>query len=511
MAIGFLGALGAGALGGAAVTIVIRAVDRFSKTFNIANIGLVKLGLGLTAVGIAGTFMIKGLVKVAGQFEQTQIAFTTMLGSAEEAQKLLKELEDFAARKPFQIPDVEKNDKLLLAMGIEVEKILPTMKALGDVAAGLSVPLERIALNFGQVKTQSKLTGRELRDFNIAGVPLIQEIAKNMGLTEVAVKDLVSASKIGFDEVEKAFITMSSEGGKFFDLMDAQSKTFLGQISNIEDSMTSVARVMGKVFLPAAKAVAERLAVIIGWFQEHPTVSKFAAAALGIAVALLLIIGPLLLISLALPFLITGFATLVAVTLPWTLAIIGVIVVLGTLAAIFFKIRDNMDAFKVGVALIWNDIVGFFEKGINKIIGAMNVLIRGFRKTAEFFGFEGPSDIGNITLGRIDIDAMVEAINAQKEITEEIKEQNKALTIQDKLLEIQSGATKFKKFLFDPITGDVFQRGVSLTSTDFQTSAAFRRATRGQGIIINIENITGLDPEEISRELAKELGDKTTL
>ena len=183
-----VGSLLAGAAGGATVSIIIRAIDQFSGVFNKAQAGSLALGAAITAIGVAGAFAFGGLVVMAGEFEQTNIAFTTMLGSAEKAQELLADLAEFAAKTPFQIPDVEKNAKLLLAMGIEVENIIPTMKSLGDVAAGLNVPLARIALNFGQVKTQSRLTGRELRDFNIAGVPLLQEIAKNMGLTEQAVK-----------------------------------------------------------------------------------------------------------------------------------------------------------------------------------------------------------------------------------------------------------------------------------------------------------------------------------
>jgi tape measure domain-containing protein len=205
----------------------------------------------------AGAVSIGVFLNEAGKFEQTSIAFETMLGSAEEAQALLQEMADFAAKTPFTLPGVESAAKQLLAVGIESDKMIGTLKALGDVSAGLSVPLSRLALNFGQVKTQGKLTGRELRDFAIAGVPLADELAKQLNVSKAEVADLVSAGKIGFPEVEKAFISMTSEGGRFFDLMDKQSKSFFGIMSNILDVLILQAREIGKGLLPQAKALAK--------------------------------------------------------------------------------------------------------------------------------------------------------------------------------------------------------------------------------------------------------------
>jgi phage-related protein len=133
--------------------------------------------VGVAAAGAAAAIGVAAL-KEAAAFEQAEIAFTTMLGSAEAAKKMLEELAQFAKRTPFELKGIEQNAKQLLAMGIESDKIIPTIKALGDVSAGLNVPMERLSLNFGQVKTQGKLTGRELRDFNVAGVPLIETLAK---------------------------------------------------------------------------------------------------------------------------------------------------------------------------------------------------------------------------------------------------------------------------------------------------------------------------------------------
>ena len=201
----------------AGVDYIISLKDNFTKTLRKVNVGLTQTNKKVESLNksISGTNVAIGLMatafasvkvlKIAGEFEQAQIAFETMLGSAEKGQKVLKDITDFAAKTPFSIKGVQTNAKLLLAVGIEAENLLPTMKALGDVSAGLNVPLERLALNFGQIKSLGRLTGRELRDFTTAGVPIIAELTKNLGKSEQQIFEMVSAGKIGFKDVEKAF------------------------------------------------------------------------------------------------------------------------------------------------------------------------------------------------------------------------------------------------------------------------------------------------------------------
>ena len=175
------------------------------------------------------------IVNIRGEFQQLGIAFETMLGSKVKSDKLMSEAVTFAQKTPFTLTDVATNIKQLMAMGIATENVMGTMKALGDVAAGVSVPISRVAINYGQVATLGTLQQREIRDFAMAGIPLIEELAKNLGKTKSEISDLVEAGKIGFPEVEKAFQSMSSEGGKFFNLMEKQNKSVTGQISNLAD------------------------------------------------------------------------------------------------------------------------------------------------------------------------------------------------------------------------------------------------------------------------------------
>ena len=119
-----------------------------------------------------------------------------MLGDANKAKTLLADLSNFAKKTPFELTGIRDSAKQLLAMGVSAEEMIPTLKALGDVSAGLSVPLERLALNYGQVLTQGKLTGKELRDFTTAGVPLLDELANHLGKTKTEIQDMVSKGQI---------------------------------------------------------------------------------------------------------------------------------------------------------------------------------------------------------------------------------------------------------------------------------------------------------------------------
>jgi tape measure domain-containing protein len=200
---------------------------------------------GYFTLAFAGN-MVKQIAMVRGEFQQLEVAFRTMLGNKILADQLMSDVVEFAAITPFELKEVASGAKSLLAFGVAAKDILPTLKSLGDVSAGLSVPIERLILNFGQVKTQAQLTGRELRDFNIAGVPLISELAKNLGVAEEKISEMVSAGNIGFEDVAKAFQTMTQEGGRFANLMSEQSKTITGQVSNLKDAWNQMLNEIGK-------------------------------------------------------------------------------------------------------------------------------------------------------------------------------------------------------------------------------------------------------------------------
>lgn len=241
------------------------------------------VGLGVTKALSTAAWRAYTL---AGNLQQADVAFTTMLWGAEAARKMLQDLSDFAANTPFELTGVRQTAKQLLAYGIEAHKIIPTLKALGDVSAGLSVPIEQVAYAYGQVKSATKLTGNDLKQFINAGVPIIQELAKNMGVAESKIKDMVSAGKIWFADVEKAFQTMSSEWGKFANLMEKQSDTMMGAWSNLQDSIDSLGEAIWSLFTGEVGGLFKWMASIVEavkeWAVAHPELTKAIVIFVGV-------------------------------------------------------------------------------------------------------------------------------------------------------------------------------------------------------------------------------------
>lgn len=206
--------------------------------------------IGKAVAGVFTVSQIKEFVSqvanVRGQFQQLEMAFKTMLGSAEKADALMQQLIKTAATTPFGMTDVAQGAKQLLAYGVQADKVNETLIRLGDIAAGLSIPLNDLAYLYGTTMVQGRLYTQDLNQFLGRGIPLTDELAKQFGVAKDKVKDLVTEGKVGFPEVEKAIIAMTSEGGKFGGLMEAQSHTITGQISNIEDSIEQMFNELGK-------------------------------------------------------------------------------------------------------------------------------------------------------------------------------------------------------------------------------------------------------------------------
>lgn len=190
--------------------------------------------------------IVKNVTTVRGEFQQLEVAFNTMLGSAEKADALMKQLTRTAATTPFEMKDVAQGAKQLLAYGFEADKVNATLIRLGDVAAGLSIPLNDLVYLYGTTMAQGRLYTQDLNQFTNRGIPMIAELAKQFGVAESEVKSLVEAGKVGFPEVQKVIENLTNEGGKFGGLMEEQSNTIIGQISNIEDAIDMMLNDIGK-------------------------------------------------------------------------------------------------------------------------------------------------------------------------------------------------------------------------------------------------------------------------
>ncbi len=231
------------------------------------------------AAGFSAISFAKKVAEVRGQFQQLEVAFTTMLGSAEKASSLMQQLTKTAAVTPFDLQGVTQGAKQLLAYGIEAEKVNDTLVHLGDIAAGLSIPLNDLVYLYGTTMTQGRMFTQDLRQFMGRGIPLAEELAKQFGVTKDKVQELVSSGKVGAKEFNEAIMAMSSEGGKFAGLMEAQSKTINGQISNIEDAIDTMFNEIGQ---KSEGIINGTLSVVSSLVENYERVGKVLISLIGI-------------------------------------------------------------------------------------------------------------------------------------------------------------------------------------------------------------------------------------
>lgn len=239
-----------------------------------------KIDASMRKIGasIAGVFAIEKIkdfaVQVAtvrGQFQQLEASFKTLTGSEQVATDLMSQLINTAATTPFQVTDISNAARQLLAYGVEADKVNETLIRLGDICAGLSIPIGDLAYLYGTTMTQGRLYTADLNQFLGRGIPLADELAKQFGVAKEEIRKMVEEGKVGFPEVEQAIINMTNEGGKFGGLMEAQSKTITGRISNIEDTIDQMFNQIGQA---SEGVIGTTLDIIQSIVENWETVGK---------------------------------------------------------------------------------------------------------------------------------------------------------------------------------------------------------------------------------------------
>ncbi|RBA36159.1 tape measure protein [Elizabethkingia anophelis] len=225
------------------------------------------LSLGIASYFSAQSLMgfVKELINVRGEFQKTEIAFTTMLGDGAKAKQLMGQMVDLTAKTPFSLQEVSSGAKQLLAFQVPANEVVDTLTRMGNIAAGLGVPLSRINLVYGQVKAKGKLMGDDLRQFTEAGIPMVAELANKFNKTEYEITAMVSAGKIGFKDVQDVLFNLTNEGGMFFNLMEQQSASLSGKISNLEDAWDQMLNKIGEGNQGILSDTIDELA----WMVEH--------------------------------------------------------------------------------------------------------------------------------------------------------------------------------------------------------------------------------------------------
>lgn len=342
----------------------------------LLGVGAAVLGLGAKSVGLAA------------QLEQTEVAFGTLLGSSEAAGKMIKDIQDFAASTPFQFPGLADAARQLVAFGVDADDTIPTLRRIGDVAAGIGAPIGDIAEIYGKARVQGRLFAEDINQLTGRGIPIIGELAKQFGITESEVKKMVESGEVNFGHLEEAFRSLTSEGGQFEGLMEAQSQTVAGKWSTLKDnvglSLTSLGKTIVETF--DLKGVLDNAIEFTSGVTE--SFSSFAARVeeLGLKEALaeifseetktkmVLIAGAI--VGALVPAMYAFAAGVIAATIP-LLPFIAAGTAIAGLAYLIYKNWDGIKAFFVNT---WNGIVGAVRGPTNTIIGFANGIITAFER-----------------------------------------------------------------------------------------------------------------------------------
>lgn len=208
------------------------------------------------------------IATIRGEYQQLEVAFNTMLGSKAKADSLMDKVIETAAKTPFDLQGVASGAKQLLAYGVASEDVTNRLVQLGNIAAGLSIPLNDIVYLYGTTMVQGRLFTQDVRQFMGRGIPLVKELSKELGKTEEEINAMVTAGKIGFPEVQKVLDNLTNSGGMFYNLMEEQSKTISGKISNLEDGISVMFNNIGKSSEGIINSVLDSAATVVENYEE---------------------------------------------------------------------------------------------------------------------------------------------------------------------------------------------------------------------------------------------------
>ena len=361
---------GLASLGNAAKDAESKSKDLGKQLESLGNVGKT-LAVGAGVVAGALGLMGSAALKAAGQWEQLQTQFRVMIGDTQKADQVLEDLKKTAATTPFELEDLAKGGQTLLAFGIQADKLIPTLRMLGDVAGGNKDKFNSLSLAFGQMSSTGRLMGQDLLQMINAGFNPLKVISDKTGISMADLKKKMEAGAISADMVTEAFQIATSKGGQFYGMMEKQSQTLEGKLSTLRDSFAEVSRQIGQALLPAVKLLVDVFTTLVNWFAALPQPIKSVVAIGGALVfvlaTLLTIFGGFLTILPAMVAgwtLLTGAVTAFGISL--NIATLGIPALIAGFALLIVNIKK--------IAEWFNNMPLFFKIVYAPLIGLINLI-----------------------------------------------------------------------------------------------------------------------------------------
>lgn len=253
--------------------------DELSKASAMAGkLGKAVQGLGSLATGAFAKDIVNGLlgagaasIKAAAQMRQYEIAFQTMLKSADEGTQMLRDLQKFAAETPFDVPGVVSAGQQLMAFGFKAKEVIPMLTSLGDAAAGLgqgTAGVSRLAYALGQMQTSGKLNAQDMMQLTSAGISAWDMLADAAGVSIAEIKDMTSKGMVDSKEAVKVIVAGMNE--EFGGMMAKTSTEVSGLLANIEETAGTTSAVIGQYMINAfnIKGILKTASDELGNFQK---------------------------------------------------------------------------------------------------------------------------------------------------------------------------------------------------------------------------------------------------
>lgn len=343
------------------------AINSIEKNLTSAGKRINNFGKNLSKVGRSFSLYVTTpivafsavAVKSAGDMESIEIALRGLTGSAENAEKTMKSLTDFAAKTPFQFQDVANTARTLLSFGVAAENLEDTLRTLGDIAAGSGGSLREIGTIYGQVLAAGRLTGERFLQFAERGIPLGRELANVLGVQESALRDMISTGKVGIPQVEQALRNLTTGSGQFAGQLLLQSQSINGAISTLTDNISLFLASIGRGLADAFNIV-DILNSVSGFIERlnksfnelNPSTQRTIFLITGLVAA----IGPLL-VGIGSAVSVLGFMTIgigaLAASLPaaiagitaFVTAVAPIAAVVGAITAVAVSIAGLINLF----------------------------------------------------------------------------------------------------------------------------------------------------------------------